>query len=186
MRIAITGGIGSGKSFICSMLRNRGIDVYDCDSAAKRLMRTSSEIRTRLMAVIGDDAYIGDMPNKARIASFLLESADNAMVVNGIIHPAVAADFQVSGIRVMECAILFASGFDKLVDKIICVTAPLELRIERIMFRDGISREKALEWINCQMPQPEMALKSDYIIRNGDDDVRDSDIRAVMPLLTGD
>lgn len=166
MKIAITGGIGSGKSYVCSCLKAMGIDVYDCDSAAKRIMRSSPEVRQRLQGVIGDDAYAGNMPNKARIASFILASEENARLVNGIVHPAVAADFQASGLQFMECAILFTSGFDRLVDRTICVTAPLEVRVSRVMRRDNISRENALEWIHCQMSQEEMAERCNYQIIN--------------------
>lgn len=183
MKIAITGGIGSGKSYICSLLRGKGIEVYDCDTEAKRIMLTSESVRNRLTGAIGTEAYIGGKPNKAYIAAYLLKSAENARIINGIIHPAVADDFMRSGMNIMECAILFSSGFDRLVDKIVCVTAPMELRIQRIMQRDGISRKKAQEWINCQMSQKEMVSRSHYIIRSGDDEVRDSDINAILPLL---
>lgn len=166
MKIGITGGIGSGKSFVCNMLREQGFKVYDCDTAAKRIMRQSADVRLALTSLIGHDAYDGTEPNKARIAAFILSSESNAAMVNAIVHPAVAKDFQESGIDFMECALLFQSGFDALVDKKVCVTAPLETRIERIMKRDSIPYEKAMEWIKCQMPQEEMAERSDVVIIN--------------------
>ena len=166
MKIGITGGIGSGKSFVCNMLREQGFKVYDCDTAAKRIMRQSAEVRQALTSLIGHDAYEGTVPNKARIAAFILSDGSNAGMVNAIVHPAVAKDFQESGIDFMECALLFQSGFDALVDKKVCVTAPLDTRIERIMKRDSIPYEKAMEWIKCQMPQEEMAERSDVVIIN--------------------
>lgn len=176
MKVAVTGGIGSGKSFVCGLLRSRGIDVYDCDSAAKRLMRTSLSMRERIKELIGSGVYTTDgLPDKAVVSRFLLASEDNAARLNAIVHPAVADDFVASGVRWMECAILFTSSFDKLVDKVVCVTAPVELRIRRIMERDGISRERALEWISCQMPQEEVLEKSDYEIVN--DGVADIDVQ---------
>lgn len=167
MKIAVTGGIGCGKSYVCDFIRRRGIAVYDCDSAAKRLMRTSSVIQDRLKELIGQDVYAdGGVLNKAAVSKFLLASDDNAARLNSIVHPAVADDFVASGMEWMECAILFTSSFDRLVDKVVCVTAPLELRIERIMKRDGISRARAEEWIACQMPQEEVLSRSDFEIVN--------------------
>lgn len=166
MKIGITGGIGSGKSFICNMLREQGLEVYDCDTAAKRIMRQSTDVRKALISLIGREAYDGTEPNKARIATFILTSESNAAKVNAIVHPAVAKDFQESDIDFMECALLFQSGFDALVDKKVCVTAPLNTRIERIMKRDSIPYEKAMEWIRCQMPQEEIAERSDIVIVN--------------------
>lgn len=166
MKIAITGGIGSGKSFVSRLLAERGIEVYDCDSAAKRLMRSSDIIRERLTRLIGADTYIDGQLNKAAVAEFLLASDDNAQAINAIVHPAVAEDFIKSGIEWMECAILFESGFDRLVDKVVAVTAPEHIRIERIMKRDNISAEKACEWIAKQYPQNKLIESSDFEIVN--------------------
>ena len=174
--IAITGGIGSGKSYVCRLLRNQGISVYDCDAAAKRLMRTSPALRRQLTDLIGPDAYGTNeanqpgeaMLNKAAVARFLLASAENAKAIDNIVHPAVADDFLQSGQQWLESAILFQSGFDRRIhfDAIICVTAPEEVRIERIMARDSISRENAMQWIERQWPQKEVLSRSDYEIVN--------------------
>lgn len=167
MKIAITGGIGSGKSFVSNLLRVRGIDVFDCDSAAKMLMRSSEELKANLKEAIGEEAYFEDgRLNKAYISRFLLASEHNSSIINGIVHPAVAKAFEESGKQWMECAILFESGFDKLVDKVVCVVSPLETRINRVMLRDNIEREQALEWISKQMPQEEIIMKSDSCIYN--------------------
>ena len=167
MRTAITGGIGSGKSHVCHLLAKRGIRVYDCDAAAKRLMR-SDELRQQLTRLVGDGLYINNVLQKALLAKFLLASEDNKQAVNAVVHPAVARDFMQSDYQWLESAILFDSGFDRRVpfDRIVCVTAPTDIRVERIMQRDNITREKALEWINCQMPQDEMARRSDFVINN--------------------
>ena len=166
-KIAITGGIGSGKSYVVNLLREKGIEVFDCDAAAKKLMRESADIREKLTAAIGPDAYDSDgRLNKAAVSRFLLASDENTTIINSIVHPAVAEAFRQSGKQWMECAILFESGFDRLVDKVVCVAAPLELRIQRIMKRDSLNREKALEWINKQMPQQELLSRSDHIIYN--------------------
>jgi dephospho-CoA kinase len=167
MKIAITGGIGSGKSYVCRLLTQRGISIYDCDSAAKRLMRTSPVLRQQLTELIGPETYNKEgLLNKAEVARFLLLSEQNAQAINSIVHPAVAQDFQESGYQWMECAILFESGFEQLVDKVIAVTAPENIRIERIVQRDGITQEKALEWIHHQWSQEKVVAMSDFEIIN--------------------
>ena len=167
MRIGITGGIGSGKSFVCSRLEAIGINVYDCDKAAKRLIRTSKTIRHQLTTLIGQDTYREDGKlNKELVAKFLLATEDNTKAIDAIVHPAVAEDFKQSEYKWMECAILYESGFDKLVDKVIAVTAPLEIRINRVMSRDNISREKTLEWMGRQWAQEDVCKKADFIIVN--------------------
>ena len=167
-RIAITGGIGSGKTYVCQILRRRGISVYDCDAAAKRLMRTSRSLQEALSRLVGKDVCRDGKLQKRILAEFLLKSEENKQAVNDIVHPAVAADYLQSGRQWLESAILFESGFHERIpfDWVICVTAPLSLRVSRIMQRDGISREKAFEWIERQMPQEEMASLSDLIIEN--------------------
>lgn len=174
VKVAVTGGIGCGKSYVCKLLDKRDIRVYDCDKAAKRIMASSLKIQDELRKLVGDSVYSDGVLNKAVLAAFLLKSEDNTTAVNKIVHPAVADDFVKSGDKWMECAILFSSGFDKLVDKVICVTAPLEVRVERIIQRDGITREKALEWIDKQQPQEQMVSLSDYeIINDGEADLEE-------------
>ena len=174
MRVAITGGIGSGKSFVCKRLEAFGIRVYDCDAAAKRLMRTSSALQRDLCRLVGDDVYVDGVLQKQVLAKFLLASEDNKQAVNQIIHPAVARDFECSGYEWLESAILFDSGFDRRIhfDYIVCVSAPLEIRIQRVMNRDGISREKTMEWISRQLPQEEVLKRADFeIVNDGMEDI---------------
>lgn len=166
MKIGITGGIGSGKSYICQRLKTRGIEVYDCDSAAKRLIRTSDSIRKQLTQLIGEDTYIGDSLNKVAVARFLLASESNALAIDHIVHPAVFQDFMDSGMQWMESAILYESGINKLVDRVIVVTAPLEIRIQRVMQRDGITRENVEQWMQRQWSQEEVRKRADYEIVN--------------------
>lgn len=183
MKIGITGGIGSGKSYVCRLLQQRGYEVYDCDSAAKRLIRTSPEIRQELTALIGPDAYLEEsgkrkvegeyILNKKAVAEFLLASEENAHAIDRIVHPAVFRDFIESGLQWMESAIIFESGIYRLVDCVIVVTAPEEVRIQRVMRRDGISREKVLEWMGRQLPQDVVRENADYEIVN--DGVADLD-----------
>lgn len=181
MKTAITGGIGTGKSYVCQLLKQRGIDVYDCDAAAKRLVATSHEIRQQLTSLIGEGTYTeeGEL-DKARVSEFLLQSPDNQQRINAIVHPAVAEDFKASGKEWMECAILFESGFDRLVDRVICVTAPLDIRLSRIMHRDGISIERAQKWIDCQMDASLVAQRSDIVIVNDGQNTLESDIEKII------
>lgn len=184
MKVAVTGGIGSGKSHVCRLLEGRGVSVYDCDSAAKRLMRTSPQIRRRLTEAMGPGAYEADgRLNKAAVARFLLASQANAKVVDGIVHPAVADDFLASGCQWMECAILYESGFDRLVDRVVAVTAPREVRIGRVMRRDGISRGKAEEWMAKQLPQEEVAARADFTIVNDGGDGLEGQIDRLLETL---
>ena len=183
MKIGITGGIGSGKSYVCQRLKAHSIDVYDCDAAAKRLIRTSTTIRQQLTALIGPEVYIGDQLDKAVVAHFLLESEANAKAIDQIVHPAVFRDFEESGMEWMESAILYESGINQLVDRVIVVTAPEEVRIQRVMQRDGISREKTLQWIQRQWPQEEVRQRADYeIINDGKADI-DEQIARLLPIL---
>ena len=180
MKVAITGGIGSGKSYVCKLLQQRGINIYDCDQAAKRLIRTSPDIRRQLTMLIGPEAYLGEdgqggwILNKAVVAQFLLGSEANAHAIDDIVHPAVFHDFETSGMQWLESAILYESGMDKLVNRVIVVTAPQEVRIQRVMQRDGISREKVLEWMSRQWSQDEIRQRADYeIINDGQADLNE-------------
>lgn len=168
MRIAITGGIGSGKSYVCRLLERRGIKVYDCDAAAKRLMRTDLQLQQLLTDAVGQDVFPDGKLDKALLSRFIVSAEDNAQVVDNIVHPAVARDFIRSDYEWLESAILFESGFNARVqfNYIVCVCAPLEVRIQRVISRDNITRERALEWINRQIPQEEKAQRSDFVIVN--------------------
>ncbi len=183
VKVAVTGGIGSGKSYVCKLLEMRGISIYDCDKAAKHIMASSEDIQSELKRVVGSDVFSDGKLNKAKLASFLLKTESNTLKINNIIHPAVAEDFIKSGYGWMECAILFSSGFNRLVDKVICVVAPIDVRIGRIMMRDGISRDKAIEWINKQMPQDEVMSLSDYVIENDGKKDLDRQINEILVSL---
>lgn len=173
MKVGITGGIGSGKSYVCKRLAKRGITVYDCDAAAKRLIRTSPILQEQIISLVGS-------LEKSAMSRFLLASEANQQAMNAIIHPAVFRDFEASGIEWMESAILFESGARELVDKVVVVTAPQDVRIQRIMLRDGITREKALQWISCQWSQDEVKAHADYeIINDGLADI-DSQIETLI------
>ena len=169
--IAITGGIGSGKTFVSNLLKERGIPIYNSDDEAKRLMVSDEGIRRDLMALLGEDVYQGDALNKFLLASYLFADAGNAARINAIVHPRVRADFsrwlaehqdvEVAG---LECAILYEAGFENTVDKVVMVYAPESLRIERAMKRDNATESQIRARIAAQMDDEEKSRRSDYVI----------------------
>ena len=159
MKVGIAGGIGSGKSYVARRLALRGIRVYDCDSAAKRIMR-SEVIQQQLQELIGSK------PDKQALTQYLLQSDDHARAINAIVHPAVFADFEQSGLEWLESGIMYESGANRYVDRVVVVTAPEEVRLQRIMQRDGISREQALQWLSRQWPQERVRQLADFEIVN--------------------
>lgn len=168
MKIAITGPIGSGKSYVCRELARHGIDVYDCDAAAKRLMRQDRSLQHALQSLVGEEVYREGTLQKAVLARFILSGESQKQAVNDVVHPAVAIDFEQSGMDWLESAILFESGFRRRtrLDRVVCVTAPEELRIRRVMERDHIDKDKVRQWVTAQMSQKEMMELSDYVIVN--------------------
>ncbi len=165
-RYCITGGIGAGKSYVCRLLKERGIKIYDTDKGARRLINTSEDIHNRLVALIGEDTYVDGKYNTAAVTQFLLASKENKQSINRIVHPAVIDDFIHSGMQWMECAIIYEARLEQYVDKVIAVTAPREVRIKRIMERDSIPYEKAAQWVDGQGDQDEVARRADYVIVN--------------------
>lgn len=140
----------------------------------KRLMYSSHKLQAELSEAVGCDLFEGGRLNKAALSRFIVASDANAETIDSIVHPAVAEDFKSSGYEWLESAILFESKFNERVDFdfVVCVTAPLEVRIQRVMERDSLTRERALEWINRQMPQEEKVKRSDFeIVNDGQRDI---------------
>lgn len=165
-RVAVTGGIGTGKSYVCRLLEMRGIQIYDCDAAAKHLMRHSHTLQARLSELIGEKVADEHGLKKALLSRYLLASEDNQARVNAIVHPAVIDDFLHSGYAWMESAILFESGYSYMVDYVVSVSCPDRVRMGRICRRDGISMEQAEQWLARQWPQQEVIRRSHYNIIN--------------------
>lgn len=171
-KIAICGGIGSGKSTVCQMFAERGVAIYDSDSRAKALMNESEPLRKALMAEFGAGCYEGGVLNRPYLAQRVFASPEQLAKLNAIVHPAVKEDFlrwaeeQSGDYVILESAILYESGFDSLVDKVVAVLAPLPLRIERAMQRDGASREQIEARIKAQMSDDELMARADFAIVN--------------------
>ncbi len=189
MKLGVTGGIGSGKSFVCNILRDEfGIPVYDCDVEAKRLLNESLSLRMKMLALVGPEVYGKDGTlDKAQLASFLFASASNAQKVNAIVHPEVRKDFrrwakeQHSEVVGLESAILFDSGFDTEVDRILFVDAPLHVRISRAMNRDQSSEAKVRERIALQDIESARE-KANWIIQNTEGTTKQNIIKQIKEL----
>ena len=172
IKVAICGGIGSGKSTVCRMFAERGVALYDSDSRAKALMNESDELRKALVAEFGEECYTEGVLNRPYLASRVFGSEEQLARLNSIVHPAVKADFlrwaeeQEGDFCILESAILFESGFDAVVDKTVAVLAPLPLRIERAMARDGASREQIEARVKAQMSDDELVARADFAIVN--------------------
>lgn len=179
--IAITGGIGSGKSVVSQLLRVMGFTVFDCDSSAKRVMEADPKLRADLTALFGSEAYLasteGPKLNRPYLSSCIFGHPDLLAKMNACVHPAVARDLESviahhsdAPILFYESAILFESGFDQLAPthEVWAVSAPLELRIRRAMERDKASRDKVLSRIDAQLPQEEKEQRANAVILNDD------------------
>lgn len=171
-KIAICGGIGSGKSTVCGMFAERGAAIYDSDSRAKALMSESAELRAALIAEFGEGCYKGGELNRPYLAEKVFGSEEQLAKLNSIVHPAVKADFlawaeeQEGDFCILETAILFESGFDAVVDCSVAVLAPMPLRIERAMQRDGATRKQIEARIKAQMSDDELMRRADFAIVN--------------------
>ena len=178
IRLGITGGIGSGKSYVAQMLQARWeVPVYDCDSEAKRLTAESDDIRTALTQLVGDHLWQQGQMQKPVLATYLFASPEHAAQVNAIIHPAVRRDFlrwadahSRSPVVAIESAILCESGFHTLVDSILLVDAPLEVRLQRAMLRDGASRQQVMARMARQDSAQARQLARFTVINDGGGD----------------
>jgi dephospho-CoA kinase len=171
-KVAICGGIGSGKSTVCGMFAERGIAIYDSDSRAKALMSESAELRDALIAEFGAECYEGGALNRPYLATKVFGSEEQLAKLNAIVHPAVKADFlrwaeeQEGAYCILETAILFESGFDEVVDCSVAILAPMPLRVERAMARDGATREQVEARIKTQMGDDELMRRANFAIVN--------------------
>ena len=199
MLIAITGGIGCGKSVVSGFLRVKGYPVYDCDANAKKLMTEDNRLRKELIAIFGPNTYYDNGSlNKSLLSQAIFSSPELLKKMNAAVHPAVARDIYHSielskstftdkthkeSLFFYESAILFESHFNEIAipDKVISVSAPLELRIMRIMARDKSTREDIEKRISNQMPQEEKDKLADYIIKNDDKSFVIAQLNHIIP-----
>jgi dephospho-CoA kinase len=173
VKTGITGGIGSGKTTVCRIFEALGIPVYYADAGARQLMNTDPELRSSLKQLFGNDIYNRDGEiARSKLADIIFRDKSALEKVNSLVHPAVARDFiqwserQTSPYVLEEAAIIFESGIAARFDKVILVTAPEELRVERVSERDRVEPESVLLRIKNQWPEEKKIELADYIIYN--------------------
>jgi dephospho-CoA kinase len=178
IKIGITGGIGSGKSTACKVFRVLGIPVFEADSVAKQLMNTDVEIRARLIDLFGSPVYFPDQTiNRKFLAGIVFNNASLLAKLNEIVHPAVRNSFEVwqreqqSPYILHEAAILFESGFYKMMDKTITIATNEAERIERVMKRDRITEEQVRQRILNQWTDEQRIKLADFVISNNDNEL---------------
>ena len=171
--LGITGGIGSGKSYLCHLLEKRSIPVFYCDPEARIEMQTNPEIWKELSDLVGEDIFSGSHQlNKPLMREFMMRSPQNVSQVNSIIHPRVLQrllkwiELQPTSVVAVECALLFESGFDKFVSHRVFISAPETVRLHRVMTRDSIDEQTARKWMSWQLDEAEKQRLSDFVIVN--------------------
>ena len=172
-KIGVTGGIGSGKSLVCSVFEHLGVPVYYADERARLLMQESGEIRKALTSLLGRKAYRQGELNKPFVARILFDDPHMREQINKIVHPVVFDDFlkwtrnfSDRDYVIEEAAIIFESGADRFLDKVINVYAPVKERIARLTLRDGENPEDIRKRIHSQMTEKERRQRADFIIIN--------------------
>lgn len=174
-RLCITGGIGSGKSTVCRVFNVLGVPVFSADEEARTIMDTDPGLKKDLEELAGCDLYAGGQLDRKKLASLIFNDKGLLDRVNALVHPRVISRYlewcgeQPADYVIFETAILFESGAEKYVDKILAVAAPLEERIERVMGRNRMSRDQVMERVKNQMSEEEILKRSDYIIDNSED-----------------
>jgi dephospho-CoA kinase len=174
IKVGITGGIGSGKSLVCAVFSSLGVPVYDSDTRAKNLMNENETIKQALIGYFGNNVYADGSLNRLFLAQKIFNNKPALDFVNSIVHPAVRNDFlqwaecQDAPYVIEEAALLFESGAYKLLDVVITVTCPEEIRIQRVIERDKTTRENVLQRIKNQMLESEKKSRSDFVIINDD------------------
>ncbi len=173
-QLGVTGGIGSGKSIVCRIFDEMGIPIYDADTEAKRLLDFEINVRQKVILLLGEKAYSCEgKANRAYIASIVFADDSKLKALNQIIHPAVQADYldwvskqKDHSLVIKEAAIMFESGSYIGMDYIVAVVAPKEIRIQRVMDRDGKTEEQVLGIMQKQLSETELIKRSNNLIIN--------------------
>lgn len=174
LKVGITGGIGSGKTTVCKVFKILGVPVYNADIEAKKILDNDEEVKANTLQVFGNEILgKNGFIERPQLAGIVFKDPEKLKHLNNIIHPAVARHFetwletsQSANYILKEAAILFESNSNKMLDKIITVVAPTELRIKRAMERDNTKRETIEQRINNQMSDEEKVKRSNYVINN--------------------
>ena len=172
IKVAITGGIGTGKTTISSMFSDNGVPVFNSDDIAKEIMNKNSLLRNEIITAFGDKAYDENKLNREYISDLVFNNETLLKKINSIVHPYVTEEFnswiekQESKYIIYESAIIFENQAEDFFDKIICVTSSEENVISRIIKRNNFSVDKIKSIINKQLPNDVKIQKSDYVIEN--------------------
>ena len=174
LRIGITGGIGSGKSVVARVFENLGIPIYNADNTAKMLMETDASLVEKITRLFGPAAYIDQRLNRSHIAAQVFNNQEKLDALNAIVHPAViqyGEDWfarQHAPYAIKEAALFFETGTAGQMDKMIGVSAPVALRIQRVMQRDQLSREQIKNRMDKQLDESIKMRLCDYVVVNDD------------------
>ncbi|HPE18806.1 MAG TPA: dephospho-CoA kinase [Tenuifilaceae bacterium] len=173
--VGVTGGIGSGKSVVCGIIRTMGFSVFNADAEAKFVIETDDAVITSLKRIFGEDVYINGKYNRTKVSEIVFSNKELLAKLNSVVHSALKRRFiewlnmnSSSKVVFFEAAILFESGANMWVDKVVVVTAPEELRIQRVTKRDGLTPGEVKLRINNQLHQGVLVAKSDYTIDNSE------------------
>lgn len=170
--IGLTGGMGSGKTTVANFFKELGVPVYIADDAAKNLMNTSTEVKSKIIDLLGEKAYPDGVLDRKYVAAQVFDSAEKLEKLNGIVHPAVATDFenwknsQNFPYVIYEAAILFEKGGNKKCDAVILITAPYRDRIKRLQQRDKSSEEEIEARMKHQWSDSKKRKLADFEIKN--------------------
>ncbi len=178
IKVGITGGIGSGKTTVCNIFKTLNVPVYNADLEARELTNTHPNIIKSISKIFGKDIYIEGILDRKKVGSMVFTNSDLLTKLNRIIHPVVAWHFkewltlhQHHKYIIKEAAVLFESGGNKTLDKIITVSAPENLRINRVMHRDKLTEEEVRSRMGKQMLDEEKIRMSDYVLYCNDIDL---------------
>ena len=190
IRLAVIGGIGSGKSVVSRMMEIMGVPVYDCDTRAKELMVKDAFIVKEMKRMFGDECYDADGAlDRKYVASRIFVDERNTKRVNALVHPVVKDDFcswaqqQNAPVVAVETALLYESGMVDVVDKVLVVWTDKETAITRTMRRSGMTREQVHNRMAKQMATDDLLLLSDYSLYNGGDNAVMPDVVALLETL---
>ena len=174
IKVGVTGAIGAGKTFVSSIFEKLGFPVFNSDIEAKKCMQSDVYLIEQIKVVFGDKVYKNNILQKNILSEIIFNDNEKLKSLNHLIHPVVSKNFmnwcelQNSDIIIKEAAILFESGSNDFLDKIICVSAEEEIRIKRVMLRDKCDKNHVLSVMSKQMTQKEKEKLSDFIIINDD------------------
>jgi len=172
MRLGITGGIGSGKTIVCRLFSILGVPVFSADEVAGSVMENNHSIIDLINSAVGKNVYKNGKLQRSELASLIFNNKNLLEKINSIVHPEVFRNFnewvktQDFPYVIMEAAILFESGADKYVDRILTVVAPEQERIRRVVERNKVSEREVIERIRNQYNEKFLTDRSDYIINN--------------------